>query len=297
MSIKLAVAKLVIRSKRKKEIWKNPVGERFQVVRSGKKPVEVFLYRPKNAAKPWPVLFNIHGGAWVGCDASEMDSYCLDMAEKCGAMIVNINYTKLDVHPFPYPQEEIRDTVLYFREHAKDYGADPGKFALIGYSAGGHLAAASTLMLHDMGVDVSAQILCYAFLDFKMLGSLAQDDKAGKIMRQFFFPKGVRADDPYISPAAAKDGQLRGIAPAIFICCGTDPLTEAGKSYRDRLEENGVSTCFQLYEEAIHGFLEVNHKEYPAQEAKNARQEALAKKAEDEIARQLQIIWNGGKSA
>ena len=43
MSIKLAVAKLVIRSKRKKEIWKNPVGERFQVVRDGKRPVEVFL--------------------------------------------------------------------------------------------------------------------------------------------------------------------------------------------------------------------------------------------------------------
>lgn len=118
MSLKLAVMKLMIRVKRKKEVWKNTEGERFVVPRKGKKGVDVLLYHPHHIAKPWPVLFNIHGGAWVGCDASEMDSCCLDMAEKCGAFIVNINYTKLDVKPFPYPQQEIRDTVLYFRKNA-----------------------------------------------------------------------------------------------------------------------------------------------------------------------------------
>lgn len=294
MNLKLAAMKLAVRSKRKKEVWKNPVGERFLVPRSGKKGIDVLLYRPQHTAKPWQVLFNIHGGAWVGCDASQMDSYCLDMAEKCGAFIVNINYTKLDIQPFPYPQEEIRDAVLYFRAHAEEYGLDREKFALIGYSAGGHLAAASTLMLHDMGVDVSAQVLCYAFLDFKMLESLFRGSKDAQSMNEFFLPEGVRIDDPTISPAAAADSQLKGIAPAIFICCGPDPLTEAGKAYRERLEANGVQTSFQLYDEAIHGFLEVNHKEYPAQEAKNPKQEALAKEAEDYIASTLQAIWNKG---
>lgn len=294
MNWKLTFLKLAARAKRKKDVWKNPVGERYSVPRAGKKPVDVLLYRPKAAEGPWPVLFNIHGGAWVGCDASQMDSYCLDMAEKCGAFVVNVNYTKLDIQPFPYPQEEIRDTVLYFRAHAEEYGLDREKFALIGYSAGGHLAAAGTLMLHDMGVDVSAQVLCYAFLDFKMLESLFRGSKDAQSMNEFFLPEGVRIDDPTISPAAAADSQLKGIAPAIFICCGTDPLTEAGKAYRERLEANGVQTSFQLYDEAIHGFLEVNHKEYPAQEAKSPTQEALAKEAEDYIASTLQAIWNKG---
>ena len=294
MNLKLALLKLAVRAKRRKEVWKDPVGERFSVPRAGKKAVDTLLYRPKASEKPWPVLFNIHGGAWVGCDASQMDSYCVDMAEKCGAFIVNINYTKLDVQPFPYPQEEIQDTVLYFREHTEEYGLDKEKFALIGYSAGGHLAATSTLMLHDTGVDVSAQVLCYAFLDFKMLDSLFRGGKDAESMKEFFLPEGVRIDDPYISPAAAADSRLCGIAPAVFICCGTDPLTEAGKAYRERLESNGVQTSFQLYDEAIHGFLEVNHKEYPAQEAKNPKQEALAKEAEDYIASTLQAIWNKG---
>lgn len=295
MNLKLAAMKLAVRAKRKKEVWKNPVGERFLVPRSGKKGIDVLLYRPQHTAKPWPVLFNIHGGAWVGCDASQMDSYCLDMAEKCGAFIVNINYTKLDIRPFPYPQEEIRDTVLYFRTHADEYGLDRERFALIGYSAGGHLAAASTLMLHDIGVDLSVQVLCYAFLDFtKGFAGELIDKKTAKLMDRFFFPKGVRPEAPYISPVMATDAQLTGIAPAVFVCCGPDLLTEHDKRYRARLEANGVPTSFKLYEKALHGFLEVNHKEYPAQEAKNLVQEGFAKDAEQYIAEQLKQIWNGG---
>ena len=293
MNLKLAAMKLAVRAKRKKEVWKNPVGERCVVPRSGKKGVDVLLYRPQQAEKPWPVLFNIHGGAWVGCDASQMDSYCLDMAKKCGAFIVNINYTKLDVQTFPYPQEEIRDTVLYFRAHAAEYGLDPARFAVIGYSAGGHLAAASTLMLHDIGVDLSAQVLCYPFLDFSQLSALL-DAGDSQAVAELFFPKGVSREDPYISPAAASDRQLKGLAPTVFVCCGSDPLTESARAYRDRLTQNGVGVSFQLYDEAQHGFLEVNHKEYPAQNGKNAQQEALAKRAEDEIAAKLKELWTGG---
>lgn len=293
MNLKLAVMKLAVRAKRKKEVWKNPIGERLLVPRSEKKSVDVLLYSPKNAARSWPVLFNIHGGAWVGCDASQMDSYCLDMAEKCGAFIVNINYTKLDMQPFPYPQEEIRDTVLYFREHAAEYGLDPARFAVIGYSAGGHLAAASMLMLHDIGVDLSAQVLCYPFLDFSALSSLFEGGDS-QAAAELFFPKGVSREDPYILPAAASDNQLKGLAATVFVCCGTDPLTEHAMAYRDRLTRNGVPVSFQLYDEAVHGFLEVNHKEYPAQDGKNAQQETFAKSAEDFIAEELKKIWAGG---
>lgn len=292
MNLKLAVMKLAARAKRKKEVWKTPVGERFLVPRSGKKSVDVLLYRPQKAEKPWPVLFNIHGGAWVGCDASQMDSYCLDMAEKCGAFIVNINYTKLDVQPFPYPQEEIRDTVLFFREHAAKYGLDPARFAVIGYSAGGHLAAASTLMLHDMGIDLSAQILCYPFLDFSRLSGLL-DSGDSQAVAELFFPQGVSREDPYISPVEASDRQLKGIASTVFVCCGTDPLTEHAKAYREKLERNGVSVSSRVYETALHGFLEVNHKEYPPQEAKNPQQAAFAGDAEAFIAAELSKIWAG----
>lgn len=77
--------------------------------------METILYRPKTAGSGTiPVLFNVHGGGFVGGDASQLDSYCSEMAERIPAFIVNINYKKIDIHPFPYPQMELHDTVLYF---------------------------------------------------------------------------------------------------------------------------------------------------------------------------------------
>lgn len=292
MSLKLTIIKYAARRKRKKEIWKDPVGQRFVVQRNGKKGVDVLLYRPRQVQKPWPVIFNIHGGAWVGCDASQMDSYCLDMAEKCGAFIVNINYTKLDIQPFPYPQEEIRDTVLWFRGHANEYGIDPERFALMGYSAGGHLAAASALMLKEAGFNVSAQVLCYPFLDFAEMGGIMGDDNSS-IMEEFFFPNGVNKSDPHISPAAAAEEQLKGMKNVVFVTCKADPLHLQAERYRDKLLAAGVKVSYRMYEDALHGFLEVNHKEYPPQEGKNPEQEKLAKEAEDYIAAELKQIWGG----
>ncbi|MBR2812551.1 MAG: alpha/beta hydrolase [Solobacterium sp.] len=290
MSLKAEMMKKMIRFKRNQEVWKDTEGEAFRVKRENSDPVDVFLYRPKNTDTPYPVIFNIHGGGWVGCDASQLDSFCLDMTEKCGAFIVNINYTKLDVHPFPYPQNEIADTVKYFLDHSEDYHLDKEKFAVMGFSAGGHLAAASTRILHDQGIDLSVQVLCYPFLDFVKFNGLP-DEKTMDVMKEVFFPEGVSADAPYISPVNAAKEQLKGIAPAVFVCCGMDPLTEHSQKYNELLKEAGVKTEFRTWEQAMHGFLEVNHKEYPDQDAKNPEQEAYAKEAEDYIAEEMKKIW------
>ena len=292
MSLRMLIAKYAARGKRRKDVWKHPKGERFSVPRDREKPVKAFLYRPKTMPKPWPVLFNLHGGAWVGGDASQMDSYCLDMAEKCGAFIVNINYTKADVKPIPYAEEEIRDTVLYFRDHAEEYGLDIDRFALIGYSAGGHLAAAASLMLHDGGFSLSAQVLCYPFLDFNMMGVLAENDAQRQEWEEFFLGKNGDKNDPYLSPALATDKQMDGLSPAIFVCCGHDPLTSIAKSYAEKLEAAGVRTSFIVYDEALHGFLECNHKEYPPSVTKTPLQEKYAKQAENHIVKELKNIWS-----
>lgn len=291
MNLKLEMMKLAARINRKKDVWKDTTGEAFLVPREGNQSVKTFLYRPASAQKPWPVLFNLHGGAWVGSDASQMDSYCTDMANACGCFIVNINYTKLDVHPFPYPQEEICDTILYFRNHAEEYGLDTDRFAVIGYSAGGHLAASVALMLHDRDVDLSAQVLCYPFLNFSLLDELGKDEKERKLFHDFFFGKNGKTDDPYLSPYLASDAQLKGLAPAIFVTCGEDPLTAVAEAYHKRLLENGVPSVYRYYEKSLHGFLEGNRKEYRDNPNKTPEQTALAREAEKFITSELRRIW------
>jgi acetyl esterase/lipase len=56
--------------------------------------------------------------------------------------------------------------VRWFIDNASDLNIDPNNIVVSGGSAGGHLAAASALMLHRQAVDLRASVLEVPFLDF-----------------------------------------------------------------------------------------------------------------------------------
>ena len=116
------------------------VGDRSYIQREGKEPVEVLFYYPEKREN-MPVFVQIHGGAWVGLDAVDDDRYCKRLSEALGAFVVNVNYKRLYDKSFPYPQEEVVDTVKWLKAHAKQLGIDPDRIILSGGSAGGHLTS------------------------------------------------------------------------------------------------------------------------------------------------------------
>ncbi len=289
MFIKTWLLRMAIRKNRKKCINKNAKGEKLEVPRPEGKPVQVYLCRPENpAAGELPVLFNIHGGAWVAGDASQQDAYCHRMAEKCGCLVVNINYHKIDEIPFPNPQLEVVDVVQYFAAQAEQFGMDADRFALIGYSAGGHLTACAAILLAKAGFRLSCQIPVYPFIDF---GS--DEPQEGKALFADFTQKGTDLNSSLMSPVRGTDEELRSIAPCRIIVCGKDILKEHGEKYYERLKALGCDVKLKCYEEALHGFIEVNNPGYEKDnnEAKCPEQEALARQAEDYIAAELATLW------
>lgn len=87
-----------------------------------------------------------------------LDTQSDRIANEWNVVVVTINYTKADVKPVSYGSEEIRDVVLYFAEHAEDYGVDPSKFTLMGYSAGAYYAADSTRLLQKADFQMSSLV-------------------------------------------------------------------------------------------------------------------------------------------
>lgn len=280
---------LLMQLKNMRKAWatRKTIGKRMNIPRDGKDPVSVLLYRPKeekNGNHLLPVLFNMHGGAWVGGDAVLMESFCQMMADSIPAIVVNINYTKADVQKMPYQQEEIEDVVSYFAQHPEEYGILPEKFAIGGHSAGAHLSCGVAYKMAQEGFHFAAQMLVYPVAD------LSKNTGLAKVMKPLLFPEGGEASY-VISPATAPEKQLRKVAPAIFVVCGKDDLLSEGLEYAAHLVDAGVEVHIKKYPQAEHGFLEVNRSDYPDGDPRqNKEQAAYARDCEAYLVRELKSL-------
>lgn len=234
------------------------LGIRFEVPRKDKKPVQVNLYIPKDIAEKTPVIFNIHGGAFIAGNADTLDSQSDRLSRELKAAIVNINYTLAkDGYDKEYGSNEVKDTIIYFKEHADEYHIDTDKFFVLGYSAGGYHAMNAIVALKKDNIDVRGQILCYAFI--------------GNIIQKY---------------DSLTQEQKKSIAPALFILADHDPISNGSLKYEMILKENGVSATDKKFDTSKHGFVEENNPEYENLKniiSKSPEQEKLAREAEKYI--------------
>jgi acetyl esterase/lipase len=97
------------------------------------------LYR-RAGAKNAPVLFFVHGGAWVRGDRSQYPFFGNHFA-KAGYLVVIPSYRLAPKNPHPAQIEDVAAAFAWTVHHAAEYGGDPSRIFLAGHSAGGHLVA------------------------------------------------------------------------------------------------------------------------------------------------------------
>src|SRR5262245_23546160 len=103
------------------------------------------VYQPVTK-KPAPVLFFLHGGAWIiGSKDDYFGIYGYGTIARClaerGLVVVIPNYR---LSPAVQHPEHIKDVARAFAwtcKNAEKYGGDPKQIFVSGHSAGGHLAA------------------------------------------------------------------------------------------------------------------------------------------------------------
>lgn len=100
------------------------------------------VYRAgKPAAALAPVIFVVHGGAWLAGDKAHRHEVQNKVAVWVpqGYVVISTNYR---LSPEANPLEQARDVaraLAFAQSNAASWGADPGKFVLIGHSSGAHL--------------------------------------------------------------------------------------------------------------------------------------------------------------
>ena len=207
------------------------IGQRRIIPREGKEGVAVNIYTPERRTDKMPVVFVAHGGTFLDGDADMLDSFCDRMKDQWEAVIISINYTKIDVHPIPYPQEEIVDTVLYTAIHAEQFHADAHKFAFVGFSAGAYLQTGAAAMLADKNFNIRGQVAFYPFIDDTQIRM---------------------CDSGY------------HVGPFVMVTTGNDVMRDRETIYEEHLNSGNVRYERRNYPDAVQGFVEFNNPEYEA---------------------------------
>lgn len=101
------------------------------------------VYMPKKGSNS-PMVIWVHGGSLNFGDKDNV----LHKAEyftSRGYVFVSINYRVSPLSKYPVSAQDVADALVWLHENATHYSADPGKFFLIGHSAGADLAALVSL--------------------------------------------------------------------------------------------------------------------------------------------------------
>lgn len=103
------------------------------------KSLQLDIYKQKNLKSTAPLLVFIHGGGWRSGDRADYLVYLIAFAKK-GYITATVSYRFLKDAPYPACVEDLTDAVQWFYKNGENYGYDPDRIALIGGSAGAHLA-------------------------------------------------------------------------------------------------------------------------------------------------------------
>ena len=224
-------------------------------------PLGLRVFRPEGDGA-LPVVVYFHGGGWVMGSLDSHDAVCRSLAARSGCVVVGVDYRLAPEHPFPAGLDDCLAAVEWVVANGGELGVDPDRLAVGGDSSGGHLAAATCLMLRDRGGPrVSFQLLVYPVLAFGFDSASYAENAEGYYltaasMRWFsghYLARSEDTADPRAAPLLAAD--LADLPPTHVVTAEYDPLRDEGEAYAAKLAEAGVAVSHHRYEGMIHGFV------------------------------------------
>ncbi|SLM92646.1 Esterase/lipase [Brachybacterium nesterenkovii] len=228
-------------------------------------PVRIFSPRERRRDE---VLLFLHGGGWVTGDIESYTPACATMADLTGCVVASVDYRLAPEHPFPAGLEDcVRVTCLLLDEPERAGLADARDIVLVGDSAGGNLAACTSLVLAREGHrGVRRQILLYPVTgddhdpatsphesvrrhgaDYRLTAAEIQD------YLEMYVPDPARRRDELVAPLHAAD--LRGQPATLVVTAELDLLCDEGEAYAAALADAGVPVRTHRVAGALHGFI------------------------------------------
>ena len=221
-------------------------------------PVRARLYRPDDQDPAMPLLVYAQDGEG---DFEPCDAFCSILA-RCGhAPVLAVGCQPGADRRFTACLGDFLAAYRWGRDHAASFGGPAGAAAIGGESIGGAFAAIACQELKRLGEPQPAlQLLLYPWVDLSSqtlsMGDYADSTLPEEEIEPWSAQRYLGAQDdpsnPRVSPLKASD--VSGLAPAVVVTAGFDPLVDQGGDYAHRLTAAGVPTVYRCYDHLVHGF-------------------------------------------
>lgn len=229
-----------------------------------KNPVFLTAYCPDNfeefsIGRKRKTILILPGGGYNFISDREKEPIAMQcLKEDYNAFTLEYSIKKLD---YPYPFVEVFAALCYIRDNAEKYNVDPNKIALMGFSAGGHLAACSASLSQKKYFEeflnrkkesfkINALILGYPVI------TMEKDFTHTQTMET------ITHNDPLLLEALSVEKNVDHNFPKTFIwltASDRDVLPYNSLSLAQALIENDVVVELHMYSRGPHGLALANN--------------------------------------
>ncbi|RYZ40795.1 MAG: alpha/beta hydrolase [Myxococcaceae bacterium] len=233
-------------------------------LKGAKGEIPVRVYTPDGAG-PFPVVVYYHGGGFVLADLDTYDASARALTNQAKAVVVSVEYRHAPENPFPAAADDATAAFQYVQKNAKEFNGDGSKVAVAGESAGANLATVVAMrQKQDGGAQPVFQLLVYPFVSNNVNTPSHQANGQGNYLignqdiawfwGNYLGKDWAQTKDPNALPLKATTAQLRGLAPAMVVTAGLDPLKDEGQEYAKNLKAAGVKVDVKNYDGVTHEF-------------------------------------------
>jgi acetyl esterase/lipase len=213
---------------------------------------------PAVSAKSAPLVVMIHGGGWQSGDKKDMKMWG-DTLSSLGYPCVSVQYTLSGEGKYPAALLDLKEALVFVKKNAKSWGGDPDKLVLLGFSAGGQLAALLGATWHKelygkSKVKIGAVIDMDGILAFIHPDSGEGDDskRVSAATRWFGYPKS------FSTLGWEEASPLRHASsfapPYLFLNSGVKRMQAGQQEFQAVLRSHGIYTEAHTFPDTPHDF-------------------------------------------
>jgi acetyl esterase/lipase len=236
--------------------------------RGGETDLRLDLAMPKSGEGPFPAVMFLHGRGWREGSRQDMSQFVEGMAG-LGYVSVTIEYRLVPAARFPAQVEDCKAGVRWLRANAARYRIDPDHIGVVGFSAGGHLAALLGVTgpgdgLEGTGGNPDQSSRVQAVVSFFGPTDFSTRDWPADLEREVIIPflGGSIAERPKMYRKASPYNYVTKDAPPFLLFHGSeDELVPVDQSKRlaGKLTSAGVPVQLVILDGERHGFSDANN--------------------------------------